>query len=133
MELGPAQKTLYLQSASFVAHTSHSSLFVTEQNNMYINHLADYMAGDLSWMEERYSHLKQQSLLWQPPTLERHTPRCTMDGKPTIMLSKQLPQSYNPSKVVEASIAATKNTAQEVVLLERLLVRWIYTLRLKGK
>ena len=46
------------------------------------------MAGDLSWMEERYSQLEEQALLWQPPTLESaNTPRCTMDGKPTIMLS----------------------------------------------
>ena len=68
------------------------------------------MAGDLSWMEERYSHLKQQSLLWQPPTLESaNTPRCTMDGKPTIMLSANnyLNLTTHP-KVVEASIAATR-------------------------
>ena len=68
------------------------------------------MAGDLSWMEERYSHLKEQSLLWQPPTLESaNTPRCTMDGKPTIMLSANnyLNLTTHP-KVVEASIAATR-------------------------
>ena len=46
------------------------------------------MAGDLSWMSARYEQLKDQSLLWQPPTLESaNTPRCTMDGKETIMLS----------------------------------------------
>ena len=68
------------------------------------------MAGDLSWMEERYAHLEEQSLLWQPPTLESaNTPRCTMDGKPTIMLSANnyLNLTTHP-KVVEASIAATR-------------------------
>ena len=68
------------------------------------------MAGDLSWMEERYAHLEEQSLLWQPPTLESaNSPRCTMDGKQTIMLSANnyLNLTTHP-KVVEASIAATR-------------------------
>ena len=68
------------------------------------------MAGDLSWMEERYSQLEEQALLWQPPTLESaNAPRCTMDGKPTIMLSANnyLNLTTHP-KVVEASIAATR-------------------------
>ena len=68
------------------------------------------MAGDLSWREERYSHLEEQSLLWQPPTLEgANQPRCVMDGKPTIMLSANnyLNLTTHP-KVVEASIAATR-------------------------
>ena len=68
------------------------------------------MAGDLSWMEERYSHLEEQALLWQPPTLESaNQPRCMMDGKPTIMLSANnyLNLTTHP-KVVEASIAATR-------------------------
>ena len=78
---------------------------------MYTNHLPDYMAGDLSWMEERYSHLKEQSLLWQPPTLESaNTPRCTMDGKPTIMLpaNNYLNLTTHTKTLVEASIAATR-------------------------
>ena len=68
------------------------------------------MAGDLSWMEERYSHLEEQSLLWEPPTLEgANQPRCMMDGKPTIMLSANnyLNLTTHP-KVVEASIAAIR-------------------------
>ena len=68
------------------------------------------MAGDLSWMEERYAQLEEQSLLWQPPTLESaNTPRCTMDGKPTIMLSANnyLNLTTHP-KVVDAAIEATR-------------------------
>ena len=68
------------------------------------------MAGDLTWMEERYAHLKSESLLWQPPTLESaNTPRCMMDGKPTIMLSANnyLNLTTHP-KVVEASIEAIR-------------------------
>lgn len=68
------------------------------------------MPGDLSWMEERYQQLSQQSLLWEPPTLESpNEPRCTMDGKPTIMLSANnyLNLTTHP-KVVSAMIDATK-------------------------
>jgi len=66
------------------------------------------MAGDLSWMNARYEQLKDQSLLWQPPTLESaNQPRCTMDGKPTIMLSANnyLNLTTHP-KVMQASIDA---------------------------
>jgi glycine C-acetyltransferase len=68
------------------------------------------MAGDLSWMESRYLELKDESLLWEPPTLEgANQVHCTMDGKPTIMLSANnyLNLTTHP-KVVEAMIAATR-------------------------
>ena len=68
------------------------------------------MPGDLSWMEERYKQLSQESLLWQPPTLESpNEPRCTMDGIPTIMLSSNnyLNLTTHP-KVVSAMVEATK-------------------------
>ena len=46
------------------------------------------MPGDMSWMKARFDELNDQSLLWEPPTLEGpNVPRCQMDGKPTIMLS----------------------------------------------
>jgi len=68
------------------------------------------MPGDMSWMKERYEQLSSQSLLWEPPTLESsNVPRCTMDGKPTIMLSANnyLNLTTHP-KVVEAMISATR-------------------------
>ena len=68
------------------------------------------MAGDLSWMNTRYEQLKEQSLLWQPPTLESaNQPRCMMDGRPTIMLSANnyLNLTTHP-KVMQASIDAIK-------------------------
>ena len=68
------------------------------------------MPGDMSWMKERYEQLSSQSLLWEPPTLESsNVPRCTMDGKPTIMLSANnyLNLTTHP-KVVDAMISATK-------------------------
>tara|TARA_B100000900_G_scaffold146770_1_gene124457 strand:- start:44 stop:1225 length:1182 start_codon:yes stop_codon:yes gene_type:complete len=68
------------------------------------------MPGDMSWMEERYEQLSSQSLLWEPPTLESsNIPRCTMDGKPTIMLSANnyLNLTTHP-KVVDAMVSATK-------------------------
>ena len=68
------------------------------------------MAGDLTWMEDRYEELKGNSLLWQPPTLETaNTQRCVIDGKPTIMLSANnyLNLTTHP-KVVNASIEAIK-------------------------
>ena len=68
------------------------------------------MAGDLSWMHERYSQLEEQALLWQPPTLEgANQARCMMDGKPTIMLSANnyLNLTTHP-KVIEATIDATR-------------------------
>lgn len=61
-------------------------------------------------MEDRYEELKGNSLLWQPPTLETaNTPRCVIDGKPTIMLSANnyLNLTTHP-KVVNASIEAIK-------------------------
>ncbi|MAV43662.1 MAG: 8-amino-7-oxononanoate synthase [Euryarchaeota archaeon] len=61
-------------------------------------------------MKERYEQLSSQSLLWEPPTLESsNVPRCTMDGKPTIMLSANnyLNLTTHP-KVVEAMISATR-------------------------
>lgn len=68
------------------------------------------MAGDLSWMEARFRELDEQSLLWQPPTLEgSNSARCIMDGKPTIMLSANnyLNLTTHP-RVVEAAIEATR-------------------------
>ena len=68
------------------------------------------MAGDLSWMESRYLELKDESLLWEPPTLEgANQAHCTMDGKPTIMLSANnyLNLTTHP-KVVEAMVDATR-------------------------
>lgn len=68
------------------------------------------MAGDLSWMESRYRELKDESLLWEPPTLEgANQAHCTMDGKPTIMLSANnyLNLTTHP-KVVEAMVDATR-------------------------
>ena len=68
------------------------------------------MPGDMSWMEARYQDLSEQSLLWEPPTLESpNQPRCNMDGKPTIMLSANnyLNLTTHP-KVVNAMIEATK-------------------------
>ena len=67
------------------------------------------MPGDMTWMKERYADLESKSLLWQPPTLESaNVPRCTMDGKPTIMLSANnyLNLTTHP-KVVQAPIDAT--------------------------
>ena len=64
----------------------------------------------MSWMEERYRELSDQSLLWEPPTLESpNQPRCDMDGKPTIMLSANnyLNLTTHP-KVMGAMIDATK-------------------------
>ena len=68
------------------------------------------MPGDMGWMEERYRELSDQSLLWEPPTLESpNQPRCDMDGKPTIMLSANnyLNLTTHP-KVMGAMIDATK-------------------------
>ncbi len=64
----------------------------------------------MSWMKERYHELSDQSLLWEPPTLESpNQPRCDMDGKPTIMLSANnyLNLTTHP-KVMNAMIEATK-------------------------
>ncbi len=68
------------------------------------------MPGDLSWMQARHDELAAGSLLWEPPTLEGpNRPRCTMEGRETIMLSANnyLNLTTHP-KVVEASIAATQ-------------------------
>ena len=68
------------------------------------------MPGDMSWMEERYREVSNQSLLWEPPTLESpNQPRCDMNGKPTIMLSANnyLNLTTHP-KVMNAMIDATK-------------------------
>ena len=68
------------------------------------------MPGDMSWMEARYQELSDQSLLWEPPTLESpNQPRCDMDGKPTIMLSANnyLNLTTHP-KVINAMIDATR-------------------------
>ncbi|DAC30050.1 MAG TPA: aminotransferase class I/II-fold pyridoxal phosphate-dependent enzyme [Candidatus Poseidoniaceae archaeon] len=61
-------------------------------------------------MEARYRELSDQSLLWEPPTLESpNQPRCDMDGKPTIMLSANnyLNLTTHPT-VVNAMVEATK-------------------------
>ena len=68
------------------------------------------MPVDMSWMKERYHELYNQSLLWEPPTLESpNQPRCNIDGKPTIMLSANnyLNLTTHP-KVMNAMIEATK-------------------------
>lgn len=72
--------------------------------------IGETMPGDMSWMKERYEQLSSQSLLWEPPTLESsNEPRCTIEGKPTIMLSANnyLNLTTHP-KVVEAMIEATR-------------------------
>ncbi len=64
----------------------------------------------MSWMKERYEQLSSQSLLWEPPTLESsNEPRCTIEGKPTIMLSANnyLNLTTHP-KVIDAMVEATK-------------------------
>jgi len=61
-------------------------------------------------MKERYEQLSSQSLLWEPPTLESsNEPRCTIEGKPTIMLSANnyLNLTTHP-KVIDAMVEATK-------------------------
>lgn len=61
-------------------------------------------------MKERYDSLRSQGLEWNPPTLETaNLPRCTMDGRPTIMLSANnyLNLTSHP-KVIEAMIDATR-------------------------
>ena len=68
------------------------------------------MPGDTTWMDERFSELKEMDLQWDPPTLESaSTPRCTMDGKNMIMLSANnyLNLTTHP-RVVEAMIDATR-------------------------
>ena len=67
------------------------------------------MPGDMTWMKQRYEELSNQSLLWDPPTLESpNQPRCSMNGKPTIMLSANnyLNLTTHP-KVVKAMVDAT--------------------------
>ena len=67
------------------------------------------MPGDMTWMKQRYDELSNQSLLWDPPTLESpNQPRCSMNGKPTIMLSANnyLNLTTHP-KVVKAMVDAT--------------------------
>ncbi len=61
-------------------------------------------------MKERYDSLRSQGLEWNPPTLETaNLPRCTMDGRPTIMLSANnyLNLTSHP-KIIEAMIEATR-------------------------
>ena len=68
------------------------------------------MPGDMTWMKERFDELNEKSLLWEPPTLEGpNQPRCTMEGKPTIMLSANnyLNLTTHP-KVVSAMVNATQ-------------------------
>ncbi len=61
-------------------------------------------------MKERYDSLRSQGLEWNPPTLETaNLPRCTMDGRPTIMLSaNNYLNLTNHPKVIEAMIEATR-------------------------
>ncbi|MDC0256487.1 aminotransferase class I/II-fold pyridoxal phosphate-dependent enzyme [Candidatus Poseidoniales archaeon] len=68
------------------------------------------MTGDTSWMKERYDSLRSQGLEWNPPTLETaNLPRCTMDGRPTIMLSaNNYLNLTNHPKIIEAMIEATR-------------------------
>ena len=68
------------------------------------------MPGDTSWMDERYKELLRQNLQWDPPTLESASEaRCSMDGKPMIMLSANnyLNLTTHPH-VVESMIEATR-------------------------
>ena len=68
------------------------------------------MPGDKTWMAERYNELKQNALLWEPPTLESpNQPRCTIEGKSTIMLSANnyLNLTTHP-KVMQAMKDATE-------------------------
>ena len=67
------------------------------------------MPGDMTWMKQRFDELNEKSLLWEPPTLEGpNQPLCTMEGKPTIMLSANnyLNLTTHP-KVVRAMVDAT--------------------------
>ncbi|MAJ18305.1 MAG: 8-amino-7-oxononanoate synthase [Euryarchaeota archaeon] len=61
-------------------------------------------------MKERYDSLRSQGLEWNPPTLETaNLPRCTMDGRPTIMLSaNNYLNLTNHPKIIEAMIEATR-------------------------
>ncbi|MDC0045790.1 aminotransferase class I/II-fold pyridoxal phosphate-dependent enzyme, partial [Candidatus Poseidoniales archaeon] len=54
--------------------------------------------------------LRSQGLEWNPPTLETaNLPRCTMDGRPTIMLSaNNYLNLTNHPKIIEAMIEATR-------------------------
>ena len=68
------------------------------------------MPGDKTWMAERYNELKQNALLWEPPTLESpNQPRCTIEGRSTIMLSANnyLNLTTHP-KVMQAMKDATE-------------------------
>lgn len=68
------------------------------------------MPGDKTWMAERYNELKQNALLWEPPTLESpNQPRCTIEGRSTIMLSANnyLNLTTHP-KVIQAMKDATE-------------------------
>ncbi len=61
-------------------------------------------------MRERYEELKKSGLNWDPPVLESaNSPRVSIDGKETIMMSANnyLNLSTHP-KVVDAAIEATK-------------------------
>ena len=61
-------------------------------------------------MKERDDSLRSQGLEWNPPTLETaNLPRCTMDGRPTIMLSaNNYLNLTNHPKIIEAMIEATR-------------------------
>ena len=68
------------------------------------------MPGDKTWMADRYNELKQNALLWEPPTLESpNQPRCTIEGSSTIMLSANnyLNLTTHP-KVIQAMKDATE-------------------------
>jgi glycine C-acetyltransferase len=68
------------------------------------------MPGDKTWMADRYNELKQNALLWEPPTLESpNQPRCTIEGSSTIMLSANnyLNLTTHP-KVMQAMKDATE-------------------------
>ena len=71
--------------------------------------IGETVPGDMTWMKQRFDELNEKSLLWEPPTLEGpNQPRCTMEGKPTIMLSANnyLNLTTHP-KVVQAMVDAT--------------------------
>jgi len=62
-------------------------------------------------MAKRHNELKNNALLWEPPTLESpNQPRCTIDGRSTIMLSANnyLNLTTHP-KVMKAMKDATEN------------------------
>ena len=88
----------------------NEKIALANHNSLQLPLHEEDMPGDTTWMDERFSELKEMDLQWDPPTLESaSTPRCTMDGKDMIMLSANnyLNLTTHP-RVVEAMIDATR-------------------------